>query len=146
MSRRLFILLAFLSPLAFQFSLLTSHLSPLTSQFILPILHLCPKQGAFRNLSCTASCTLSGYYLTLETIRGGFFLVFNYSFNFGFDARNCWFQCLEPRVPMPETNGSSLWHQSYHPLEHLLCDLPYCFAQPFQCNIIVALSARYSAG
>ena len=86
MSRRLFILLTFLPPLTFQFSLLTSHLSPLTSQFILPILHLCPKQGAFCNLSCTASCTLSGYYLALETIRGGFFLTFNYGFNFGSSA------------------------------------------------------------
>ena len=66
-------------------------MQPLIS-FILPILHLCPKQGAFRNLSCTASCTLSGYYLALETIRGGFFLTINYGFNFGFNARNSWFQ------------------------------------------------------
>ena len=91
----------------------TLHFPLLISLFILPILHLCPKQGAFRNLSCTVSCTQSDDYVALKWLSEAIGQSQSKCSNGWYD----WCQRLEPLVSGIGTRGSRHWNQLLQALE-----------------------------
>ena len=130
--------------------LFSPHLTPLTS-------HLSTLTLSCLSCTCALNRVLSAIYpalhpaLFLDTILHlkpseavSFWHLTMVSFlvpmpeTVGSNAWNHEFQCLKPTVPAFGTNRTTHWNTCFV--------TAYCFAEPFQCNIIVALSARYSAG